>query len=538
MGENFESDMNRSTPPDTLPWADHVAIFEHISSHTGTDGKLSEEGQTLPDEERKFGEEQIRWAAGAMDGTLSHHSFGGGEAEEPKEVSEVSDLIRKIAEENHLDSRIRLYELLCEDNLLFFIDPVIEKIVDSQVPIQPHLHAFLRFMAFECPDRGPVKFAVALLGLISDGRDLPGIIALGRHDEFTLFAAVAISNMLEEPDAVLWELGRSVDGWGRIQVVERLAETEDPEIKRWFLREGFRNSVMNEYLARLCAVKGGLLDELEAPQVDDELLDGATGLLEALIFSGPAADISDYEDGAEVVTLFVEQMHDRARTVDHLNVLFMIREFLEDEEADWSEMRKLGWTEDMRTNLLIDIHRIVVQPHWKELVNSKKDTGSDAEYWRVSRAAEYLNIDMWDSYRRRLLEFPEDTGRWFDLMRCADETHIDEITDLARTNIDLEQVAVGITREIGFGKAFTLHQNLDVVLQDLGDFPGKGLDLIDAALQSPMMRTRNLALIALAAWGESHWPEGMRQKLTESLPDEPSDEIKSVMEKVLMGEEL
>lgn len=33
-----------------------------------------------------------------------------------------------------------------------------------------------------------------------------------------------------------------MNGWGRIHVVERLAQTENAEIKHWLLREGYRNS--------------------------------------------------------------------------------------------------------------------------------------------------------------------------------------------------------------------------------------------------------------------------------------------------------
>jgi hypothetical protein len=41
-----------------------------------------------------------------------------------------------------------------------------------------------------------------------------------------------------------------VAGWGRIQTVRRLAGTQDPQIKAWLLRHGFRNQIMDEYLAR------------------------------------------------------------------------------------------------------------------------------------------------------------------------------------------------------------------------------------------------------------------------------------------------
>jgi hypothetical protein len=211
---------------------------------------------------------------------------------------------------------------------------------------------------------------------------------------------------------------------------------------------------------------------------------------------------------------------------------------LEDEEADWSEMKKLGWTEDTRANLLIEIYGVVTKPYWIDLVNENKESADDGEFWRVSQAAEYLGIDMWETYRRRLLEKPEESGRWFDIMREADEDRIDEIIALVHDNIVLEKIATGPAEEIGLGPEFAMHQNLDFVLQDLEAFPGKGPELVEAALQSPVIRTRNLALRVLSGWGESHWPEGMRKKLNEALPVEPYADTKILIEQVLMGEDI
>jgi hypothetical protein len=44
----------------------------------------------------------------------------------------------------------------------------------------------------------------------------------------------------------LWSLAKSVDGWGRIQSVERLKKTERDDIQDWLVRDGFRNQVMDE----------------------------------------------------------------------------------------------------------------------------------------------------------------------------------------------------------------------------------------------------------------------------------------------------
>jgi hypothetical protein len=63
----------RGEPP-AMPWDQRPSIYDHIRSHVPADGPgLTEGGETLPDEERVNAGSKIRWAAGAMDGVLSHH---------------------------------------------------------------------------------------------------------------------------------------------------------------------------------------------------------------------------------------------------------------------------------------------------------------------------------------------------------------------------------------------------------------------------------------------------------------------------------
>src|SRR5690606_8614632 len=121
------------------------------------------------------------------------------------------------------------------------------------------------------------------------------LLTIGGHEEFTLFSVVALASTLESPDRELWQLAQRVRGWGRIHAVERLAETTDPDIRGWLIRDGFRNDVMDEYLAHTCAVAGDLAGALEADIVDDSLIDAAAGIFAALLNGGPAEDIEDYE---------------------------------------------------------------------------------------------------------------------------------------------------------------------------------------------------------------------------------------------------
>ena len=208
-----------------------------------------------------------------------------------------------------------------DDNLLGFIDPALGEIANSGISTEPYLHDFAMFLAKGAPDRGPVKFAIALLGIMRYESDKEVISVLGRHEEFTLYSAVALSNLLPNPDLELWDLAKMVDGWGRIHLVERLAGTELPQIKDWLLLGGFRNYVMNEYLAYTCATKGDLKSALESEDASEELLKAAGEIIEALISGGPAKDIDDYEDAAPVISDYLYQLERRASSIDEFNTV-------------------------------------------------------------------------------------------------------------------------------------------------------------------------------------------------------------------------
>ena len=59
---------------------------------------------------------------------------------------------------------------------------------------------------------------------IEDDRTL--LLALGRHEEFTLYSAVSLQNREPNSERTIFELARKVDGWGRIHLVERLVVDE------------------------------------------------------------------------------------------------------------------------------------------------------------------------------------------------------------------------------------------------------------------------------------------------------------------------
>ena len=191
----------------------------------------------------------------------SHHTAH----QELEQAEEMASLLCDLSGTGSRRSKDKLYQVLLQDTFIDCIDPALERAIDMGLSPEPYLHGFAKLLATGSPDRGPVKFGIAILGLIRDPSDLQVIRTLGRHEEFTLYSAVALANAAPDPESELFELAKVVDGWGKIHLVERLAQTEDPAIRHWLIRHGYKNSIMYQYLAYTCAIGGGLHQELANP---------------------------------------------------------------------------------------------------------------------------------------------------------------------------------------------------------------------------------------------------------------------------------
>lgn len=190
---------------------------------------------------------------------------------------------------------------------LQLIDPLVTRILQEQRMTVYALHTLARHLILLATDREPLKIAIALFGLVARPEDEELILTVGSHDEFTLFAGVALIQSQPDPVPTLWKLARRVRGWGRIHLLERLAQFEElpDELREWMLTDGYRNDVMIEYTALLCAQEGRLHATLSREHVDDAILDGSGEILSALLTdSGPAATIEDYPDAPAVLTAF------------------------------------------------------------------------------------------------------------------------------------------------------------------------------------------------------------------------------------------
>lgn len=521
----FGWDRTNSAEPST-PWYGRKSIYQHVLLHVPLSGPgLTEGGETLPDEEQATLGTSIRWAPGALDGVLSHHM---GPGDEDELVEKAVSLLVAYCNEPTVAAKADVYRHVLEGNTLPVIDPIIRRLLSIDGLNHERLFKLAHWLVTEAPDREPVKFGIGILGLFRAPQNEAIFQTLGRHDEFTLYCAVALGNSADEPDEPLWTLARNVTGWGRIHVVERLAATEKPEIKAWLLREGFRNTVMHEYLAYTCATAGGLLSALSEDDVDRELLTAAGEILEALINGGPAENIDDYSDGALSVEMYLRHMDKDAATLGDFVHVDAVRRFLNTPDNTWESREVAGWTAQRRAELRALCDRILSRPEWGARATSELNSDDEIAFRQGAQVADAVGIDTWEHHWRRLESKPTDFGRWWHVMSKCDERRIDEAIAFAEQNL----AAIEATPPFPGGFRSSA---FDAILPALARFPGRGKALIEAGLRSSFVRDRNQAVATLAAWGRDAWSPSVEEALKKAAEQEEESEVQERMEQVLAG---
>ena len=503
-------------------WAGELrAVYDHLR-----EGR----GNRLPDDEA-YQTGEIRYASGLVDSLFGHRLDSTRDVSAERIVELLKGLVRNSSNRALRD----LYRILNADSPISHVDEVLERLTKDLDPVtESRLHEIGLFLSTRSPHRDPVKFGIALLGVAGSPSDVEVIRTLGGHDEFALYAGVALARLSDDPESEIWELAKRVAGWGRIQLVEQLAETERPEIRAWLLRDGFRNSIMDEYLAYTCAKAGQLELALGHLQVDDALLNGAAGILQALISGGPAQDIEDYDEAPTAVDLYVNLVWSRpVLGLDHFLAVDDIRRYLADRATDHTR-----WPADLRERLLATCADVLGRGEWAEKARIALASDNEDQVWRGDRACSALGIDAWDRHVARVKIDTLNSLSWSRLASLANEDRIDGLVELASNVIPLDEIATGPAEELGLGPEYQPHNTLDWVLQALPRFPEKGWVLIQTGLASPVVRNRNLAMRALAVWPKGAWPEDAEPVVQKAMAEEPDEAIRENLRKVLRGEAL
>jgi hypothetical protein len=516
-------------------WRTDDSIFKFLSSNLDEKENLSEKAYDLPDEKKD--DDKIRYAPGLMD-TM----FGKDDSDDTKKrIGELTKHLKRIALKGDKLSEQEFYRLITEnDGVIGIIDDFLQAIVDDALPIEPYLFNYAKDLTSNSDKRNAVKFGIAILGLCQNKSVLNDIKILGLHDEFTVYATIAIARLSDNAENDLWDLAKKVDGWGKIQLVDRLSRPDVSEsIKDWLIYEGYKNSIMYEYLAYTCAINGELHKKLKTDVINEKLFKSASDIIEALIaIGGPAEDITTYPFASQVIQDFIRHAKIQANDISDFNALHKIKDFLVELQNDIGEHNENGWNQDIISNCIIEIVKILNSRDWKVAVNEGLKSNDNVMYWNAKHAAVKLEIDLWETVWAKLQAKPLDFSNWYDVTYYCKPEHSDKIIDFALKHLPLDEMATGPRDSFGFGENYNNFNSLDTVITFLKNYPKKGEQIILTGLKSPVTRNRNMAIKVLEKWKKENWSSDIEREIRHLNEVEPNTDTKENIKRLLNGQEL
>ena len=279
-----------AAPPAPTPAAPEGGVpsfYQQITAAAGPEGLPEDFSLAYP------GREVNRFVDGARDGIVMYHT-----SVTPGDVAPLHEILGLIAA-GYLQAGQRLEDFFAPDGpiMLPLIDGMQDWIMDHREELDPGaFHRFAMTTLRESRNKECVKFALSLLELLdSQPEDRQVILTLALSDEFTLFCMYVIRGW-EDGNDQMFRLAKQVHGWGRIFLVHEL-EPDTPEVRDWLLREGWRNDILSNYSAALCAKKGQLRELLSRSFLPPDQRDTVRDLVDALLVESPLPGISGLEDG-------------------------------------------------------------------------------------------------------------------------------------------------------------------------------------------------------------------------------------------------
>jgi len=522
------------------PWGERQSIYRYISQrmHADASGQIDRD-ELLPDEELVRGDHQLSFAPGALDGMLMHQEalgFGsmgdeGGESEPDKEPHEqqVLTALRQLLATVTDESATGFYHLLLRHGSLAYIDPLMKAICQDADFLLEDIVAVGHWLATEAADREAVKVGIALLSLSPAPAYREVFLTLGRHEEFSLYAAAALRHSEAEPDRLLWELAKQLNGWGRVSLVEQLAGTTDPEIKRWMLLEGFANSVHNDEIVLVCALTGDLHTALLDPNPTPELLESAGLILTELMWPNYNSTlIGQYPEAVETTCLYLRHLQTRELSTRTLFIVDSIKDFLLREHGAAADPA-LGWISHQEEFIGL-INAIYARPEWPPVIREGLASDDARVYDRVIRMAKIIGLDIWETCFARL---QHDGSSWAGLQTSLNEDRLARLLAFAEEFLPIARYPSGQAEADS-----KVDEALRRLCEILWRFSGQGEEFIQAGLRSQESITRLYASYVLASWLREEWSGWVAPALRSAIFHEDDEEQKEMMQMVLDGKPL
>lgn len=454
------------------PESQPQSLYEYIAENC-VEGELPIDF-SLPQKTEKG---KIQFADGAADGIAMYHMRA--EMPDSEALDEMASLIDLISDGKMTAADEALTDFVEKHTALSVIDPWQEYVIKNRERLQANnLYRYSVDKLLNSSKINEVKYGMIMLELftLQDESVKDAVRTVGLSDEFTLFS-VFIMRKWENANDEIFRLAKHVHGWGRIHAIERL-EASTQEISDWLLHEGTKNLILPVYSALSCFEKADVRGRLQKTLSRKEFVD-IGNILVCMLDEGACEGISVVGDG----------------------ILETYLEHVQSQNLDFSDYRRIfaffDYGSENDNHILREkCEKLLHSEECRRLVDQALQQGEGLEL------ASLLGMD----YQKPLLDclerqFDEHYHKVFYLMN--EESCVDQAIELFARKLPLQQMQTGPANEMGLGKEYADYRKLIMIVQQLGDKPGKGEQLLQTALRAPVINNRNMALTVLEAWVET-----------------------------------
>ena len=511
---------------DGLVEVNGTSLFEHATKLLGDSGlgPVQNGGEPLPDDAPRE-KDKIRFVAGGHDAVLA-------QPDAPQAtLSAAAALLDLLTHAPNPRALQTVPDRLADVRGPAEIDRLVSAVGVGRPP-RERLASLARWLCRTGTTREVVKAGIALLGISGNAEDRDLVIRLGLLEELTLYSLVALQNLLPESEEAIFTLAQQVEGWGRVEAVRRLKSAQSAEVRHWLLYGGYANGIMYEYTAFIAATTGGLRSALESADVDDELLDHAGAILDALAMGGPAEDLSDYEEAQPALAAYLSRMADATPTVRRVRDLVGLRICIDTKD----EEENPNLPPDAANEIILAIDELTNRTAWRALILEALESDDLESVKDVIASARNLGIDVGPVLWKWIEFEPSDSHLWYQLTVKANLDEIRSVVAAAERLLPLDRLQTGPTADLGLGPDYELDQSLGYVLQGLRDFPGEGWGLISVGLGNRVTRNRNMAIRAIGLWPRDSWPADAAPFLNEAMWREPEPKTRERIRALLRGD--
>ncbi|MFC7686402.1 hypothetical protein [Ureibacillus sp. GCM10028918] len=365
-----------------LPWANKEMIVPYLEQQIKEHKKIVT--TDLPDDAYLVDENHPKLAPGLSDQLVS-------EGVTPFYTKKLLKVFMEQVENPTNETRKATYEKIKEEKVISYFQELIE-LFSQEEKDEQRVQQEAIWLLENAAHREVVKFAIIILGCTNCESIKERLQILALHEEFTGVALFALKNGTSNANETIWQIAKSVNGWGKIEAINFL-EANTEEIQFWLLTEGTRNNIMNSYSSLICAEKGKLDILLHESDTSKELFIGAGEIILGLLGDETYQPLDDYEYAGQVLMRYTYHAKTHCSEITQFYILTRITEYMNESEETWEERYAANWKTHERQAVHDTIEEIAKKPNWVQQTLTILQS-ENAYHTEAIAVAQYLEMDI------------------------------------------------------------------------------------------------------------------------------------------------